>query len=100
MGTFTTPASTPRDVTVAWSADTVGQGWGINQAWGGLKMYETMRQAQPDVFINVGDTIYADQPLPAEVALDEGTVWKNVVTEAKSQVAQTWTTFAAVISTT
>ena len=89
VGTFTTPASTPRNVTVAWSADTVGQGWGINQAWGGLKMYETMRQAQPDVFINVGDTIYADQPVPAEVALDEGTVWKNVVTEAKSRVAQT-----------
>jgi alkaline phosphatase D len=89
VGSFTTPASAPRDVTVAWSADTVGQGWGINPDWGGLKMYETMRRAQPDVFINLGDTIYADQPLQATVTLDDGTIWKNVVTEAKSKVAQT-----------
>ena len=52
-------------------------------------MYETMRQAQPDVFVNLGDTIYADQPLKAEVPLDDGKIWKNVVTEAKSKVAQT-----------
>ena len=88
-GSFTTPSTTPRDITLAWSADTVGQGWGINREWGGLKLYETMRRAQPDVFINVGDTIYADQPLVAEVKLDDGRIWKNVVTEAKSKVAQT-----------
>ena len=52
-----------RDVTLAWSADTVGQGWGINPEWGGLRLYETMRRAEPDVFIHCGDTIYADQPL-------------------------------------
>ena len=89
VGSFTTPPSTLRDVRVAWSADTVGQGWGINPDWGGLKLYETMRRAQPDVFINVGDTIYADQPLVPEVKLDDGSIWKNVVTEAKSKVAQT-----------
>ena len=88
-GSFTTPSSTPRDVTIAWSADTVGQGWGINPEWGGLRLYETMRRAQPDVFINVGDTIYADEPLLPEVKLDDGSIWKNVVTEAKSKVAQT-----------
>ena len=88
-GSFTTPSSTPRDVTIAWSADTVGQGWGINPEWGGLRLYDTMRRAQPDVFINVGDTIYADQPVLPEVKLDDGSIWKNVVTEAKSKVAQT-----------
>jgi alkaline phosphatase D len=88
-GSFTTPSNTPRDITIAWSADTVGQGWGINQEWGGLRLYETMRRAQPDVFINVGDTIYADGPLLPEVKLDDGTLWKNVVTEAKSRVAET-----------
>jgi alkaline phosphatase D len=87
-GSFTTPSSTPRDVTIAWSADTVGQGWGINPDWGGLRLYETMRRAQPDVFINVGDTIYADQPLVSEVKLDDGSVWKNIVTPAKSKVAE------------
>jgi alkaline phosphatase D len=92
-GSFTTPSTAPRDVTIAWSADTVGQGWGINPEWGGLKLYETMRRAQPDVFINVGDTIYADQPLLSEVKLDDGRMWKNVVTEAKSKVAESLADF-------
>jgi alkaline phosphatase D len=90
-GTFTTPvtAAGGGDVTLAWSADTVGQGWGINPEFGGLKLYETMLRAKPDVFINVGDTIYADQPVQAEVKLDDGTIWRNVVTEAKSKAAET-----------
>ena len=88
-GSFATHGAPDRAVTIAWSADTVGQGWGINPEWGGLRLYETMRQAQPDVFVNLGDTIYADQPLVAEVKLDDGSMWKNVVTEAKSKVAQT-----------
>ncbi|MEN3336524.1 MAG: alkaline phosphatase, partial [Acidobacteriota bacterium] len=79
-GSFQTPSAGPRDVTVAWSADTVGQGWGINPEWGGLRMYDTMRRAEPDVFVNVGDTIYADQPVLPEVTLDDGSTWKNVVT--------------------
>jgi alkaline phosphatase D len=87
-GSFVTHPSAGRDVTIAWSADTVGQGWGINRDWGGLRLYETMRQARPDVFVNLGDTIYADQPVQAEVKLDDGSIWKNVVTDAKSKVAQ------------
>jgi alkaline phosphatase D len=88
-GSFTTPSLAPREVTIAWSADTVGQGWGINPDWGGLRLYDTMRRAQPDVFINVGDTIYADQPVMPDVTLDDGTTWKNIVTAAKSRVAET-----------
>lgn len=92
LGSFTTPPSATaptRDLTIAFSADTVGQGWGLNRDWGGLRLYETMRRAQPDVFVNLGDTIYADAPLPPEITLDDGTKWKNVVTEAKSKPAQT-----------
>jgi alkaline phosphatase D len=90
-GSFRTPgdAGAPRDVTLAWSADTVGQGWGINQDWGGLRLYETMRKVQPDVFIHCGDTIYSDGIILPEVKLDDGRIWKNVVTEAKSKVAET-----------
>jgi alkaline phosphatase D len=88
-GSFKTPPAIAQDVTIAWSADTVGQGWGINPEWGGLRLYETIRRAEPDVFVNLGDTIYADQPLRPEVKLDDGRLWKNVVTEAKSKVAQT-----------
>jgi alkaline phosphatase D len=91
VGSFRTPpsAGAQRDVKMAWSADTVGQGWGINPDFGGLRLYETMRKAEPDVFIHCGDTIYADQYLPAEIKLDDGSIWKNVVTEAKSKVAET-----------
>ena len=88
-GTFLTPPGAARDVTFAWSADTVGQGWGINTAWGGLRMYETMRLARPDFFIHTGDTIYADSPVPAEIKLPDGTMWRNVITPEKSKVAET-----------
>lgn len=88
-GSFLSAPRDPRDVTFAWSADTVGQGWGINTEWGGLRMYETMRRARPDFFIHTGDTIYADSPVPADVRLPDGTLWKNLVTPAKSKVAET-----------
>ncbi len=90
-GSFLTPPSArqPRNVTLAFSADTVGQGWGINPEWGGLRMYETMLRAEPDVFVHLGDTIYADNPIVADVKLDDGKIWKNVVTPAKSKVAET-----------
>ena len=95
-GTFQTPAATgtagrsgARDVTFAFSGDCVGQGWGIDPARGGMRMYDAMRRVQPDLFIHLGDTIYADQPLESEVVLDDGSIWRNLVTEAKSRVAQT-----------
>lgn len=89
IGSFLSAPREPRGVRFVWSADTVGQGWGINAAWGGLRMYETMRRTQPDFFIHTGDTIYADAPLPAEIQLPDGTVWRNHVTPAKSKVAET-----------
>ena len=92
QGAFRTPEvgeRPTRDVTLAWSADTCGQGWGIDESRGGFRLYETMRAAQPDVFVHVGDTIYADQPLQAEVALDDGTIWRNLVTPEKAKVAET-----------
>ena len=88
-GSFLSAPREARDVTFAWSADTVGQGWGINSEWGGLRMYETMRRARPDFFIHTGDTIYADSPVPPEIRLPDGTMWKNLVTPAKSKVAET-----------
>ena len=90
-GTFTTPpaAGAPRDVTIAWTADTVGQGWGIDANMGGMRLYDTMRRVDADVFVHTGDTIYADGPLQAEVKLDDGRVWRNLVTPEKSKVAET-----------
>jgi alkaline phosphatase D len=88
-GSFLSAPLQPRELTFAWSADTVGQGWGINVQWGGLRMYETMRRAQPDFFIHCGDTIYADSPVRLEVTLADGTIWKNVISPAKGKVAET-----------
>jgi alkaline phosphatase D len=88
-GSFTTPPPTPRNVSFVWGGDVVGQGWGINPEWGGLRMFETMRRAQPDFFVHSGDSIYADNPLRPEVKLDDGSTWKNLVTPAKAKVAET-----------
>jgi len=78
-----------RDVSFTFSGDCIGQGWGIDASRGGIRLYDTMRGVQPDVFIHLGDTIYADQPLASEVVLDDGSTWRNVVTEPKSKIAQT-----------
>ena len=88
-GRFKTAPTDARDVSFVWSGDTAGQGWGINPAWGGIKLYETMRRTAPDFFVHSGDMIYADGPIAAEVRLPDGTTWKNVVTEAKAKVAET-----------
>jgi alkaline phosphatase D len=89
QGSFRTPPAGTGDVRLAFSADTCGQGWGIDEARGGMRLYESMRRAAPDLFVHCGDTIYADQPLAAERTLDDGTVWRNLVTPAKSKVAET-----------
>nr|WP_295785238.1 alkaline phosphatase D family protein [Rhodoferax sp.] len=82
-----------RNVRFAWSGDTVGQGWGINEAWGGMKIYEQIRQVRPDFFLHSGDTIYADSPITAQVKLADGSYWNNVVTEEVSKVAETLNEF-------
>ncbi|MEJ7616451.1 MAG: PhoD-like phosphatase N-terminal domain-containing protein [Pyrinomonadaceae bacterium] len=98
-GTLRTPPAMRRDVLFAWSGDTAGQGWGINADWGGMKIFEAIRQLNPDFFVHSGDTIYADGPLQAEVKLDDGSLWKNIVTPEKAKVAETLTSFAASIAT-
>jgi alkaline phosphatase D len=92
-GHFRTPplagGRATKPVRIAWSGDMVGQGWGIDTSRGGIRMYDALRRAEPDVFVHSGDNIYADGPLQAEVPLADGTVWRNLVTEAKSKVAET-----------
>ena len=89
VGHFRTAPTARRDVSFVWSGDTAGQGWGIDEARGGMRIYDTMLKHRPDFFIHSGDTIYADGAIEAEVKLPDGTVWKNVMTEPKSKVAET-----------
>lgn len=88
-GSFRVPARQKRDVTFVWGGDVVGQGWGINPEFGGMKIFESMRRAQPDFFIHSGDAIYADNLIVPEVKLDDGSVWKNLTAPEKSKVAET-----------
>lgn len=85
----TAALSADRPVTFVFSGDEAGQGWGINERFGGYRIYEAMRRESPDFFIHSGDQIYADGPLQSEVKLPDGTLWTNLVTEPKSHVAQT-----------
>ena len=89
IGSFLTPPTAKRDVRFVFGGDVCGQGWGINPEFGGMKIYEAMRAAQPDFFIHSGDTIYADGVIPAEVKLEDGSIWKNLTTPEKSKVAET-----------
>lgn len=88
-GTFRTAPAAASDITLHWSGDVAGQGFGINPDIGGMTVFAAMAARGPDLFIHSGDTVYADGPLKETVTLKDGRVWRNVVTEAKSAVAQT-----------
>ncbi|MFO1036613.1 MAG: alkaline phosphatase D family protein [Geminicoccaceae bacterium] len=96
-GSFPTPPAERRDIRFVWSGDTAGQGWGINPDFGGMKIYEAIRQVEPDFFIHSGDTIYADGPILAEAQTadgkpwlgPDGKPWKNVTIPEKQKVAET-----------
>jgi alkaline phosphatase D len=92
-GHFRTAPVEPRAVSFTWSGDTAGQGWGIDPSRGGMRTYQTMLDNRPDFFINSGDSIYADCPIPSELKLPNGEVWRNIVTEEKSNVAHSLAEF-------
>ena len=87
-GHFRTAPASRRSVRFAWSGDTAGQGWGIDEQ--GMRTYATINQHEPDFFLHSGDTIYADGPMQEEVDLKDGTMWKNtVLIDEKLKVAET-----------
>src|SRR5713101_4384562 len=91
VGRFRTAPRDRRSISFVWSGDTGA--WGIDLGCGGMRSYATMARGRPDFFIHCGDHIYADCPLPAERRLPNGEIWRNVVTEEKSKVAQTLADF-------
>lgn len=93
VGRFRTAPSDRRSISFVWSGDTAGQGWGIDESRGGMRTYATMLKSRPDFFVHSGDNIYADGPIGAEQKMPNGEVWKNIVTEDKSKVAETLAEF-------
>lgn len=89
IGSFRTAPAGRDDVRFTWSGDVAGQGWGINPDIGGMTAYRSMLTRDPDFFLHSGDTVYADGPLVESVTLPDGRVWRNIVTPAKSKVAET-----------
>src|SRR4029077_16780689 len=92
-GRFRTAPSDRRSISFVWSGDTAGQGWGIDEARGGLRTYATILRNRPDFFIHSGDNIYADGPIVAEGKMADAQTWKNVVTEDKAKPAETLAEF-------
>ena len=88
VGRFRTAPGDQRSVSFVWSGDTAGQGWGIDEARGGMRTYATMLKNRPDFFIHSGDSIYADCPIERELKLPNGELWKNIVTEEKAHIAR------------
>ena len=78
-----------RGQSFVWTGDTAGQGWGINEDIGGMRGYAAMHATRPDFFIHSGDTIYSDGPIAAQVTEPDGQIWRNLVTEEVSKVAET-----------
>src|SRR5262249_25261433 len=89
VGRFRTAPADRRSLSFVWSGDTAGQGWGIDEARGGMRTYAVMQRNRPDFLIHSGDNIYADGPIAAEQKMSNGGVWKNIVTEEKSKPAET-----------
>lgn len=88
VGRFRTAPSDGRSIRFAWSGDTAGQGWGIDEV--GMLTYATIAGHDPDFFIHSGDTIYADGPMTDEVERDGRVIWRNTtLIDEKRQVAET-----------
>lgn len=88
-GVFRTAPTTASDITLLWSGDVAGQGFGINPDLGGMKVFATMAERDPHLFLHSGDCVYADNALAESVTLPDGRVWRNITAEAKNAPAET-----------
>ncbi len=50
IGQFRTGPRDKRSISFIWSGDQAGQGWGIDEARGGMRTYATMLRNRPDFF--------------------------------------------------
>jgi alkaline phosphatase D len=88
VGHFRTAPAGRRSIRFAWSGDTAGQGWGIDDD--GMFTYSTMAKHTPDFFLHSGDTIYADGAMVDEVEKDGAIIWRNTtLIDEKRKVAET-----------
>jgi alkaline phosphatase D len=89
VGRFRTGATGADDIRFLWSGDIAGQGYGVNPDLGGFRIADAMRRTNADFFLSSGDNCYADGPVQASMTLPDGRIWRNLVIEEKTAVAQT-----------
>jgi alkaline phosphatase D len=53
-GRLTTAPAHRRDIRFVWTGDVAGQGWGIDPAFGGMRLFESMRRRRPDFLLHSG----------------------------------------------
>ena len=87
-GHFRTVPRRARDVSFLWSGDLAGQGYGIDPALGGYRIFGAMAALEPDFFLHNGDNVYSDDPIEATFTAPDGAVFHNLTTPEKSTVAQ------------
>ncbi len=88
VGTFRT-AGPDRDIRFAWGGDTGGQGFGIDETRGGMRIFEAIRTHKPDFLIHCGDLAYSDVPFKPTLKLPDGGTWHNIVTPETAKVSET-----------
>ncbi len=88
VGAFRT-AGSGRDIRFAWGGDTGGQGFGINDDFGGMRIFDAIRQSKPDFLVHCGDLVYSDSVYQDRKECHDGSTWNNLVTGATGKVAQT-----------
>lgn len=93
VGTFRRPPAGTEDVRFVWTGDVAGQGWGIDAARGGMRLFDAMRARDPDFLLHSGDGVYADGPLQETRTPADGSTWRNLMTPEKAKVAETLAEF-------
>lgn len=83
----TPPAGSGVPIRFAWSGDVCGQGWGIDESRGGMQSFATLARLEPDFFVHCGDSVYADDPLPAQRTMADGSLWRNRLIPEKTRAA-------------
>jgi alkaline phosphatase D len=88
-GQFRTPSIDKGKTTrFAWSGDVGGQGFGINPKIGGMTIFQSILDANPDLFIHCGDVVYSDAPLRAKKRVGTEQTWHNIIVPEKRKVAE------------
>jgi alkaline phosphatase D len=88
LGACKSANNTLSPIKFLWSSGIGTDGFGINNAWGGMKIFRTMMNRQADFTIFAGNVIYADTPLEASKSIDNSRIWHNVITSEKQKVAE------------